>query len=374
MSHALIHHFGVLPDPRIERTKKYPLIEIILLIICGTLSGCDGWKAIKDFGELKLEWLRKFLPYENGIPVDDTIARVMRRINNKAFQSCFLSWMQAVSELTNGDIIAIDGKTVRRSHNKQIEQSPIHMVSAWSSANGVVLGQTKTAEKSNEISAIPELLQVLELKGCIVTIDAMGCQTDIAKKIVQKKADYILALKGNQGALHAEVKHYFNVAKENDFNHIEYDYHESLDKGHGRLEKRRCWSVAIDSDMMPASTRWHKIKSAIMIESTREVGEQITSETRFYISSLAPKAEQALSGVRKHWGIENTLHWTLDMTFREDESRIRTDEAPENFTVIRHIALNIIRSDTSLKASVKRKRFMAALDDDFRETLIRQVI
>lgn len=377
MQKGLIECFETLPDPRVERTKRYPLIEIILLIIAGTVSGCDGWKSLKDFGEAKLDWLRKFLPYKDGIPVDDTLARVMRKIETKEFQACFMKWVQSVSETTLGDVVAIDGKTLRRSHNHRDGVPAIHMVSAWSSENGLVLGQEKTAEKSNEITAIPQLLDVLELKGCIVTIDAMGCQTAIAEKIIQKKAEYILALKGNQRKLHVEVTDFFEIAWATDFKHVQYDYFEEHDAGHGRVEYRQCWAIKPCADSFPSFEKWPDLKSLIMIKSRREFKDGLTkdtADTRFYIASIAPNAEKTLTAVRQHWGIENKLHWTLDMTFREDESRIRTEASAENFAIMRHIALNLIKNDTSRKASMKRKRFMAALEDDFRETIMRQVI
>ena len=345
--------------------------------IAGTVSGCDGWKSLKDFGEAKLDWLRKFLPYKDGIPVDDTLARVMRKIETKEFQACFMKWVQSVSETTLGDVVAIDGKTLRRSHNHRDGVPAIHMVSAWSSENGLVLGQEKTAEKSNEITAIPQLLDVLELKGCIVTIDAMGCQTAIAEKIIQKKAEYILALKGNQRKLHVEVTDFFEIAWATDFKHVQYDYFEEHDAGHGRVEYRQCWAIKPCADSFPSFEKWPDLKSLIMIKSRREFKDGLTkdtADTRFYIASIAPNAEKTLTAVRQHWGIENKLHWTLDMTFREDESRIRTEASAENFAIMRHIALNLIKNDTSRKASMKRKRFMAALEDDFRETIMRQVI
>lgn len=320
-----------------------------MLIIAGTVSGCDGWKSLKDFGEAK-----------DGIPVDDTLARVMRKLETKAFQACFIEWIQSVSEVTAGDVVAIDGKTLRRSHDRQTGVPAIHMVSAWSSENGLVLGQEKTAEKSNEITAIPQLLDVLEIKGCIITIDAMGCQIAIAEKIIQKKADYILALKGNQGNLHVEVTDFFETALAADFKQVTYDYFEEHDAGHGRIEYRQCWAITPCVDSFPSFKKWPDLKRLIMIKSHRDFKDGLTKntqDTRFYIAS-----------------IENQLHWTLDMTFREDESRIRTAAAPENFAIMRHIALNLIKNDTSRKASVKRKRFMATLEDDFRETIIRQVI
>ena len=377
MQKGLIECFETLPDPRVDRTKRYPLIEIIFLIIAGTVSGCDGWKSLKDFGEAKLNWLRKFLPYKDGIPVDDTLARVMRKIETKEFQACFMTWVQSVSKATLGDVVAIDGKTLRRSHNHRDGVPAIHMVSAWSSENGLVIGQEKTAEKSNEITAIPQLLDILELKGCIVTIDAMGCQTAIAEKIIQKKASYILALKGNQGKLHIEVTDFFETALTADFKHVQYDYFEEHDAGHGRIESRQCWAIKPSSLNFPSFSKWPNLKSLIMIKSRREFKNQLTKDTedtRFYIASIEPNAKKTLTAVRQHWGIENKLHWTLDMTFREDESRIRTEASPENFAIMRHIALNLIKNDTSRKASMKRKRFMAALEDDFREAIIRQVI
>lgn len=376
MSNDFFSHFSILPDPRVDRTKRYPLDEIILLIITATVSGCDGWKQIKDFGDAKLDWLRRFLPYESGIPVDDTIARVMRKLDTKAFQECFISWVKFISEQTEGRVVAIDGKTVRRSHDHSKGKSPIHMVNAWCSENGLVLGQEKTSEKSNEITAIPELLKVLELKGCIVTIDAMGCQTSIAEKITECEADYILALKGNQGTLHSEVKDFFETALESDFKGVKHDFCESIDKGHGRIETRQCWAIEPTPSYFSQTDRWANLKSIIMVKSKRELKTEakITEDTRFYISSLKPNAKKALSSVRKHWGVENSLHWVLDVTFREDESRIRMDAAPENFAIIRQIALNIIKKDTSLKASVKRKKMMAALKDVYREVIIRQAI
>jgi predicted transposase YbfD/YdcC len=374
MDNQLLNHFSSLPDPRVERTKRYPLNEIILLIISAALSGFEGWKQIKDFGEIKLEWLRKFLPYKQGIPVDDTIARVMYKLDTKAFQSCFISWMQSVVEATDGDVIAIDGKTLRRSHDKASGKSAIHMVSAWSCANSVVLGQEKTSEKSNEITAIPELLNVLELKGCIVSIDAMGCQTAIAEQIVQHKADYILALKGNQGHLHEEVKDFFKIAQADDFSGVTMKLHEEYDKGHGRIEHRQCWVLEANQNYFPSMVKWKNLNQIVIIKSQRQIKEKTTEDTRFYITSLMEEPEKLLHSVRQHWQVENALHWTLDVTFREDESRIRKEAAPENYAMFRHITLNLLKSDTTRKASIKRKRLMASIDDDFRETLIRQGI
>lgn len=372
----LITHFSILPDPRIDRTKRYPLIEIIFLVISATISGCEGWKAIRDFGIIKLEWLRKFLPYKEGIPVDDTIARVMRRINTKQFRDCFIKWMKSVSKKTDGDIIAIDGKTLRGSYDDNSEKAAIHMVSAWSTTNSFVLGQEKTSEKSNEITAIPELLNVLDIKGCIVSIDAMGCQTEIAKKIIKKEADYILALKGNQGNLFADVNYFFNNAFANNFKNIEHEFHEDLDYGHGRIETRQCW--LIDPKKFKSCfvnlEKWCNLQGIIMIKTKREIKDTKTADTRFYITSHKADARFFSEAVRKHWQVENSLHWTLDVSMKEDASRIRTEASPENYATIRHIALNIIRNDKTIKASVKRKMNRASLDDNFRTSLINQVI
>ena len=374
MSANILNHFNSMPDPRVERTKRYPLIEIIFLSICAVTSGADGWKAIHDFGEIKLGWLRKYLPYAEGIPTDDTIARVMRRLETKAFAACFVAWMTGVSLATGETIISIDGKTLRRSYNRRADKSAIHMVSAWSHANGVVLGQEKTAEKSNEITAIPQLLEVLELKGCIVTIDAMGCEEAIVEKIVQKKADYVLALKGNQGHLHEDVKQFFEMAQKANFLNISHDFYDEHDAGHGRVEYRKCWVFAPHQykESFRNLDKWKKLEKIIVVQTQRDLGEKVTHETRFFIASCQPSAKQAMNIVRAHWQIENCLHWTLDMTFAEDYSRIRTEASPENLAIIRHITLNMLRKDTSRKASVKRKRAIAALDDNFRSTLIEQ--
>ena len=258
---GLLEHFASLEDPRVDRTKRYPLEEILLLVICAALSGCNGWTSIKQFGEIKLSWLRQYLPYKDGIPVDDTIARLMRKLDPKLFQSCFMRWMQSVVQLTEGEIIALDGKTARGSRDG--EKSPLHMVSAWSAANGVVLGQESTAEKSNEITAIPKLLDTLAIKGCLVTIDAMGCQKAIAEQVIEKKADYLLALKGNQGYLHEDVKDFFLKGLETNFEGVSHDYHSDIDKGHGRIEQRESWVVELKNyeGCFSSVEKWKNLKN-----------------------------------------------------------------------------------------------------------------
>lgn len=372
MSTDFLSNFSELPDPRVNRRKVYPLLEIVFLVVAAAISGCDGWKAIKDFGEIKLEWLRQFFPYENGIPVDDTIARLMTKLNTKAFQNCFIQWISAAMTHITGDVVAIDGKTLRRSHDNAHDKGTIHMVSAWSTKHGIVLGQEKTNEKSNEITAIPALLEVLALKGCIVTLDAMGCQTAIVEKIVEKQADYVIAVKGNQGNLHEELKDYFETAIAADFKSVSHNYYKELDMGHGRIESRECWAISAKQPYFSKMEKWGKVTSLAMVVSERDLGHKKTRDVRYFISSLKADSKAILSAVRQHWGIENSLHWVLDMTFREDESRIRRGSAAENFSMVRHMALNILKRDKSVETSIKSKMRMAAFDDKFRATLIQQ--
>lgn len=372
MSADFLSNFSELPDPRVNRRKVYPLLEIVFLVVAAAISGCDGWKAIKDFGEIKLDWLRQFFPYKNGIPVDDTIARLMAKLNTKAFQSCFIQWVSAAMTQIAGDVVAIDGKTLRRSHDNAHDKAAIHMVSAWSTKHGIVLGQEKTNEKSNEITAIPALLDVLALKSCIVTLDAMGCQTAIVEKIVEKNADYVIAVKGNQPNLHEEIKDYFETAIAADFKSVSHNYYKELDMGHGRVESRECWAISVKQPSFTKMENWKKAESLAMVITERDLGHKKTREIRYFISSLKADSKGILSAVRQHWGIENSLHWVLDMTFREDESRIRRGTAAENFAMVRHMALNILKCDKSVETSIKSKMRMAAFDDEFRATLIRQ--
>jgi predicted transposase YbfD/YdcC len=372
---SLMKNFESLVDPRVERTKKYPLEEILLLIISAAISGCAGWKSIKDFGELKLEWLKKFFPYDNGIPADDTIARIVRRLCPKSFKACFLQWTNSICNKTAGDIISIDGKTVRGSHDNNRTLSPIHMVSAWSDANSIVLGQEKVTTKSNEITAIPSLLEMLDIKGCIITIDAMGCQKSITDKICNQGADYLLSLKGNQGNLHEDVKEFFKDAINSDFSFIDSTYDKDIDYGHGRIETRECWAVNINQYKKNFRNiiDWKNLETIIMIKSTRELKTKKTTETRFYISSCPCDAKHLNNVVRKHWSIES-MHWILDVTFREDESRIRKGDGPENMAILRHISLNVMKKYTKIKESIPGKIRRAAFSDVFRSGVLKEVL
>lgn len=363
-SSSLVEHFSRLEDPRIERHKQHKLIDIMVLSVCAVLCGAEGWEAIEEFGHTKLEWLRRLVALENGIPSHDTIARVLSRVSAPGLQGCFVSWVKAVAEVTGGQIVAIDGKTLRRSYDKASRKQAIHMVSAWGSANGLVLGQLKSDEHSNEISAIPQLLEVLELKGCIVTLDAMGCQREIARKIVGQGADYVLAVKANQERLYEDVVDFMDTARDADFRGVSYDYHEAVDKGHGRVEVRRYW-LSDDLSGVDKPQRWVGLKAIGMVESQRHLNGKVSVERRYYITSFNRGAKAFGQAVRTHWGIENSLHWVLDVSFREDESRIRRGEAAENVAILRHLAFNLLKREKTLKKGIKQKRLKAAWDEDY---------
>lgn len=356
-------HFSQITDPR-ESNKSHNLLDIITIALCATIAGCDGWSQFEEFGRCKMEWFQTFLELPHGIPSEDTFARVFAAIDPVEFQEAFLNWVQVIQTLTKGDIVAVDGKTLRRSHDRNAGKKPIHMVSAWASENHMVLGQMKTDSKSNEISAIPQLLKLLDLQGCIVTIDAMGCQKDIAEQIVNQGADYVLALKGNQGRLHEDLKLFFQEALESGFRDTEHGYEESVDGDHGRIEIRRYWTTA-DLDWLPGLKLWKGIKTAVMVQRERDIKDKVTSETCYYISSLDNDPKTLARAIRQHWGIENRLHWVLDVTFREDESRIRKDHAPENMAVLRHMALNMLKREDSRRTSIKTKRLKAGWDNKF---------
>lgn len=362
-------HFSIIPDPRIDRNKKYPLMEILFLCMAAGISGAEGWEEIEDFGEHRLEWLRQFLPYRRGIPRHDTIARVMSRLDTKALQQSFIAWVQDVVVLSERTVVAIDGKTVRRSFRDGDRKSAIHMVNAWASENQVSLGQLKVDGKTNEIKAIPELLSLLAVKGCIITIDAMGCQTAIAEQIIGQKADYVLAVKDNQPELKREIAELFEQAPDE----LEHSEYESLEKDHGRIETRYCRQMRVDSQWLPSGERWKGLKSVIRIIGRREkVGGETGEEVRYFISSLECNAQEAWLAVRRHWTVENSLHWSLDVAMREDDCRIRRDNGAEFFAVLRRLSMNIIKKDQTKKAGVNRKRKMALMSPDYLLQLMRQ--
>jgi predicted transposase YbfD/YdcC len=362
--HKLVEHFSEIDDPRIERTKRHKLGDILTIAVLAVICGADSWVAMESFGQAKLKWLQRILELPNGIPSHDTFARVFARLNPDQFQQCFLSWVRSLAQLSDGQVIAIDGKTLRQSYNSADSKAAIHMVSAWATANRLVLGQRKVDEKSNEITAIPLLLKMLEIHGCIVTIDAMGCQKEIAKGIIERGAEYVLALKENQGNLFEDVQQIFAQAQARHFVGIAHDFHQTVDKGHGRVEIRRCWTMGQVEFLIDAD-KWVKFTSIGMIQAERRIDGKIERETRYYISSLTSDAQRLSQAVRSHWLVENSLHWVLDLAFLEDACRIRKDFAPENLAVVRHMALNLLTQETTLKVGVKNKRLRAGWDEDY---------
>jgi len=364
-SAGLLEHFKELKDPRAEHLLEHYLLDIIGLTICAVICGADSWVDIENYGQAKQEWLKRFLKLPNGIPSHDTIARLFAALEPEKLQECFLSWIKAVALLMEGEIVAIDGKTLRHSYDKGNKKGAIHMVSAWASQNRLVLAQVKVEEKSNEITAIPQLLEILDLKGCIVTIDAMGAQKEIARQIVDRGGDYVLSLKGNQGNLHDDVKQLFDWTRRIEFKDIAHEFHQTIDGRHGRIEIRRHWLLDGVEHLIDANL-WSGLKRVGMVESERRLPGQSTSiERRYYLVSLDGDVQRFAQCVRSHWGIENQVHWVLDMAFNEDASRIRKDHAPANLAIIRHIALNLLRQDSSSKVGIKAKRLKAGWDNDY---------
>ena len=371
---TLSESFSGIDDPRPDRGKRHDLMDIISIAICAVICGAEGWADIELFAKCKYDWLKGFLSLSNGIPSHDTFGRVFSRIDPKQFQNCFMEWVKGISELTQGQVIVIDGKTLRRSHDRSSAKAAIHMVSAWATENSLALGQTKVEAKSNEITAIPHLLKMLEVSGCIVTLDAMGCQKEIAKTIIEPGAGYVLSLKKNQPQLYRDASDTFAYAREDGFSGIAHDFQETVEKNHGRIEKRRCWTISEPDylDWVNEGGQWKAMASIGMVEAQRSVDGKTSVETRFYISSLLGDAKALLAATRGRWGIENSLHWALDISFREDERRVRTGNAAENLARIRHMALNLLKQDSAGKASIKAKRKRAAWDSDYLLAVISQ--
>ncbi len=364
-STSLLEHFESIDEPRTEYLVEHQLLDIIAITICAVICGAESWVEIEEYGYSKQQWLEKFLALPNGIPSRDTIRRLFTRLDPKQLQSCFLSWIKTIAQLTQGEVIAIDGKTLRHSYDKGKNKGAIHMVSAWASQNSLVLGQVKVNEKSNEITAIPKLLKILEIQGCIVTIDAMGTQKEIAQEIIEGGGNYILSLKGNQGNIHQDVQQLFDWGLKTQFENIPHEACSTINKGHGRIEIRRHWLLSSVEHLIDAQL-WPGLKGVGLIESERRIKGQLpTKLRRYYLLSLDGGVERFAQAVRSHWGIENQLHWCLDVAFNEDDSRIRSGHAPENMALIRHIALNLLSKETSVKVGKKAKRKKAGWDNDY---------
>lgn len=362
---SLLKHFENLPDPRMDRCRRHELIDIIAITICAVLGGCDTWTDIEEFAEIREDWFRKFLKLPNGIPSHDTLSRVFSLLSSEHFQEAFSNWVKDIKRVFKNEIVAIDGKCLRASHDSANGKAAIYMVSAWAESNRLVLGQVKTDEKSNEITAIPELLRTLEVSGCIVTIDAAGCQKKIAQQIRSQGADYVLALKGNHSTLHEDVAEFFKMVGTKDFKEYQHDQFEEVSGGHGRVETRKYW-IVWDLEWLENRDQWADLKMIGMVESERWKDGHTSKERRFFVSSLPPNVRAFAKAVRGHWGIENKLHWCLDVSFEEDKSRVRKGRSAQNLAVVRHIATNLLKQETSKKKrSIRTKRKLCSWSGDY---------
>ncbi len=381
---SISEHFATLTDPRDDRGKEHLLVDILTITLCAVTCGADDWVAVATFGETKEPWLRTFLALPNGIPSHDTFGRVFRLLDPDELRRCFLGWVRTVVGAPGEDgepgglgqqVVAVDGKTPRRSHDRRAGKDPLHLVSAWATESGLVVGQVATGAKSNEITAIPALLKLLALEGATVTIDAMGCQTAIAAQVVEQGADYVLALKDNQPSLHERVRLAFadaDAAAGTTLPLADLAAHATVEKGHGRIERRRCRAIG-DPDYLAfvdPDGAWPGLRSVACVESTRRLGDVVTTEARHYLSSLPADAALLQRSIRSHWGVENRLHWVLDLAFHEDSSRVRADHAPENLAIVRHLALNLLRRDPARRIGLANSRFKAALDDAYLRSIL----
>ena len=373
-SSSLVISFQDLPDPRVEGRCDHKLIDIIVIAVCAVIAGAESWVDVESFGKAKQDWLRSFLDLPHGIPSHDTFGRFFAALDAEAFQTTFMRWVEGVFRVSKGQVIAIDGKTVRRSHDRTIGQDAIHLVNAWATRNGIALGQWKTDTKSNEITAIPPLLRQLNVAGCIVTVDAMGAQTKIASAIRDEKADYVLRVKGNQGHLHQDLQDWFAHADNVQFADVPHSYAETVNKGHGRIEIRRCWAISdpLAFEYIRNYEGWTDLQTIVRVQRERRLPDKTEIDTAYYISSLPAEAAPLLDATRFHWAVENSLHWVLDVIFKEDDARVRVGHAAHNLAILRQLALNIIKKDPS-KGSVRTKRFRAGLDVTFLQILLEQI-
>jgi len=363
--------FNEIDDPRVEKNRVHLLTDILIIAILSVISGARGWEDIQNYGLSKYQWLSEFLKLPEGIPCADTFRRVFERINPKVFEQCFRRWVGSIVETVGAQVIPIDGKTLKGSYDRAVGKTALHLVSAWSSQHRLVLGQVKVADKSNEITAIPALLELLDIAGCIITIDAMGTQTAIASQIFNAKADYVLALKANHPTLHAQVKGWFEQHLPQGFEGITHSYDERVEKGHHRTEKRQIWCVRV-SQLPPLHNQsdWAGLKCVVMVVRVRHLWNQTTREVQFYLTSLDCDARKLGQAIRLHWSVENGLHWTLDVTFNEDACRVRTGHAPQNLSLLRRIALNALNLEQSFQRSNRQKSNRAAMDNNYMLTIL----
>jgi predicted transposase YbfD/YdcC len=351
-------------DPRVVGRCDHLLTDIVCITILAVMCGAEDWTDIEAFGESRETWLRTFLELPNGIPSHDTFQRVFGLLDRKEFAAVLFRWTQALHEATGGKLIAIDGKTLRRSFRRKSGQGMLHLVTAWASENSLTLGQVACAEKSNEITAIPELLQLLSLKGCTVTIDAMGCQTAITEQIRRQGGHYVLALKGNQSGLQDDVQTLFEEGIDTDFADMPHDVHETTETGHGRTDARTCHVIEIPRDH-PQRAAWKDLRTVAAVTSHRTTTEGETWETRFYVSSLGPRAKPLATAIRRHWSIENAQHWILDVTFGEDARRQQHRHGAANLAAVRRLAVSLLRQDKSFTRGAKAKRLKCAWQPDY---------
>jgi predicted transposase YbfD/YdcC len=362
---GLLRAFAQLKDPRVNRTKRHALPDILAIAICAIICGADGWTQVAEFGRCKIKWFRTFLDLPNGIPSHDTFGRVFAALDPQAFEECFMRWIAELTTASAGRLVAIDGKTIRRSLDTANGKAAIHMVSAWCQANHMVLGQLATDAKSNEITAIPHLLKLLDIHDAVVTIDAAGCQKKIAAQIVDQGGHYVLQLKGNQSGLHAETVTLFDECLTDDCLGISYSTTTTTDGGHGRIEERKLWATS-QVHWFAEKGKWKNLRSLLRVQARRTAGGETSTETRYYISDLpADNASGLLAYIRGHWGVENHLHWSLDINFREDERRIRKGHAAENFSRLSRIALNLLKAEKTLRGGIKTKRLCCGWDHDY---------
>lgn len=363
---SLLSYFDEIPDPRAERTRKHLLKDIIIIAILAVIAGAEGWEDMENYGISKQQWLEEFLELPNGIPSDDTFRRVFEKLNPQVLEEKLTQWLQQLVGSVASEVVSIDGKSLRGSYDRNQGVKALHLVSAWASEQRLVLGQVKVEDHSNEITAIPALLELVDITGAIITIDAMGTQQSIVQQLQKKKADYVLSLKANHPTLHSQVKNWFELARATNFEGVDISYDQRLETGHHRREKRQVWAIPVTAfGGLHQQQQWAGLQSIIVVERVRHLWNKTTQEIQFYLSSLPPDA--ALNGrvIRQHWGIENQLHWTLDVTWREDQCRVRSFHSPRNFALLRRIALNALNQETTVRRSLRQKVKRAAMNNDY---------